>query len=75
MDALLRHCQTKGADQQRRASYDHRATSRLHPEEFEELKYSQELARNVWVAFVVLLEVITQIKWGGGEQLSRKGPM
>jgi hypothetical protein len=31
----------------------------------EQLKYSQELARNVWVAVVVVLAAIIGIKWGG----------
>lgn len=30
----------------------------------EDLKYGQELARNVWVALVVVLAAITGIKWG-----------
>jgi hypothetical protein len=31
---------------------------------FEHFKYGQELARNVWIALVVVLAVITGIKWG-----------
>lgn len=31
----------------------------------EHFKYSQELARNVWVALVVVLAAITGINWGG----------
>jgi hypothetical protein len=34
-------------------------------EEFEYLKYSQELARNVWVALVIVLAKITGIAWPG----------
>jgi hypothetical protein len=34
-------------------------------EAFETFKYSQELARNVWVVLVVLLGSIVKIKWGG----------
>jgi hypothetical protein len=35
--------------------------------EFEHFKYSQELARNVWVALVVFLGSIVRIKWSGSE--------
>jgi len=35
--------------------------------EFEHFKYSQELARNVWVAFVIVLAKITGITWPGKE--------
>jgi len=37
-------------------------------EQFEVFKYSQELARNVWVALVVLLGSIVKIKWGGASE-------
>ena len=32
---------------------------------FEDFKYSQELARNIWLVLVVALGVITGIEWGG----------
>jgi hypothetical protein len=44
----------------------------LHPNifddstEFARVKYAQELARNVWLAFVVVLAAILGVKWPPG---------